>query len=204
MPTEQLNAPEIIWHKSKHYLNYQGQLKELYRKQADIRKYQHECLANFIISLGDNIYVEDMCFSGLQKRAKETEKNDKGKFKCKKRFGKTLGNRAPAMLISIIDRKLSYWDKHIIKIDTKAARASQFNHLEGTYTKKKLSQRWNDFNGIKVQRDMYSAFLIMNVSLDLSTFDMKKCNSRFSGFLKLHNQEVNRLRGQHNLSSIAI
>ena len=29
-----------------------------------------------------------MNYAGLQKRAKKTEKNDKGKFKKKKRFGK--------------------------------------------------------------------------------------------------------------------
>ncbi|MDE7093636.1 MAG: transposase, partial [Oscillospiraceae bacterium] len=37
---------KVIWKKSNHYLNYQNQLKEIYRKQADVRKYQHECLAN--------------------------------------------------------------------------------------------------------------------------------------------------------------
>ena len=34
-----------------------------------------------------------MNFAGLQKRAKNTEKNDKGKYKKKKRFGKSLDNR---------------------------------------------------------------------------------------------------------------
>ena len=55
---------KVMWNKSNHYLKYQDELKELYRKQADVRKYQHECLANEIISLGDNIYVETMNFSG--------------------------------------------------------------------------------------------------------------------------------------------
>lgn len=36
-----------------------------------------------------------MNFAGLQKRAMNTEKNDKGKFKRKKRFGKSLANKAP-------------------------------------------------------------------------------------------------------------
>ena len=58
-------SKKVIWNKSNHYIKYQNQLKELYRKQADIRKYQHECLANYIISLGDNIFVEHMNFSGL-------------------------------------------------------------------------------------------------------------------------------------------
>lgn len=195
---------KVIWNKSNHYIKYQNRLKELYRKQKDIRKYQHECLANQIISLGDTIYVETMNFAGLTKRAKKTEKNNKGRFKRKKRFGKSIANRAPAMLLEIINRKLSYYDKQLIKIDTWNAKASQFNHFDGTYHKKTLSQRWNDFNGIKIQRDLYSAFLIMNTGNDLKSFDIDKCNERFDNFYRLHNIEVKRLTGHKNLSSIAI
>lgn len=195
---------KVIWNKSNHYIKYQNQLKELYRKQKDIRKYQHECLANQIISLGDNIYVETMNFAGLAKRSKKTEKNNKGRFKRKKRFGKSIANRAPDMLLEIINRKLSYYDKQLIKIDTWNAKASQFNHFDGTYHKKTLSQRWNNFNGIKIQRDLYSAFLIMNTANDLKSFDVCKCNERFDSFRKLHDIEVKRLTGHKNLSSIAI
>lgn len=195
---------KVIWNKSNHYIKYQNQLKELYRKQKDIRKYQHECLANQIISLGDNIYVETMNFAGLAKRSKKTEKNNKGRFKRKKRFGKSIANRAPAMLLEIINRKLSYYDKQLIKIDTWNAKASQFNHFDGTYHKKILSQRWNNFNRIKIQRDLYSAFLIMNTASDLKSFNIDKCNERFNNFYKLHNKEVKRLTGHKNLSSIAI
>lgn len=195
---------KVIWIKSNHYIETQNQLKELYRKQADIRKLQHEILANEILSQGDNIYVETMNYAGLQKRAKKTEKNDKGKFKKKKRFGKSLANKAPAMLLTIIDRKLKYYDRQLIKIDTYSVKASQYNHFDETCTKKKLSDRWNDFNGIKVQRDMYSAFLIMNVNSDLKTINNDKCNETFENFYNLHNKEVDRLKGNKNLSSIAI
>ena len=195
---------KVVWDKSNHYIKYQNELKELYRKQADIRKYQHECLANYIVSLGNKVYVEKMNFAGLQKRAKNTEKNDKGKFKRKKRFGKSLANKAPSKLLTIIDRKLGYYGEKLIKINTFEAKASQFNHFNGTYTKKSLSQRWNDFNGIKIQRDLYSAFLIMNISEDLKSFDIDKCNERFENFYRLHNIEVDRLTGKKNLSSIAI
>ena len=195
---------KVVWNKSKHYIKYQNELKELYRKQADIRKYQHECLANYIVSLGNKVYVEKMNFAGLQKRAKNTEKNDKGKFKRKKRFGKSLANKAPSMLLTIIDRKLKYFGEELIEINTYEAKASQFNHFDKTYTKKPLSQRWNDLNGTKVQRDMYSAFLIMNIEDDLKSFDIDKCNERFDKFYRLHNLEVNRLKGYKNLSSIAI
>ena len=199
-----IKKQKVVWNKSNHYLKYQNQLKELYRKQADVRKYQHECLANQIISLGDNIYVETMNFQGLAKRSTKTEKNKQGRYKRKKRFGKSIANRTPSMLLGIIDRKLSYYGKNLIKIDTWSAKASQFNHFDGTYNKKKLSQRWNDFNGIRVQRDLYSAFLIMNVAEDLKSFDMNKCNERFENFYQLHNLEVERLSGHRNLSSIGI
>ena len=146
-----------------------------------------------------------MSFSGLQRRSKNTEKNEKGKFKRKKRFGKSLANKAPSMLLAIIDRKLGYHNERLIKINTQEAKASQFTHFTQTYIKKTLSQRWNNFgNGFKVQRDMYSAFLIMNISNDLKNFDINKCNERFDRFYKLHNLEVDRLKGFKNLSSIAI
>lgn len=195
---------KVTWTKSNHYIKTQNQLKELYRKQADIRKLQHEILANEILEQGDNIYVETMNYAGLQSRAKKTEKNDNGKFKKKKRFGKSLANKAPSMLLTIIDRKLKYYDRQLIKIDAYSVKASQYNHFDETYTKKKLSERWNNFNGIKIQRDMYSAFLIMNVNTDLKTINKEKCDETFENFLMLHNKEVKRLTGNKNLSSIAI
>lgn len=195
---------KVLWNQSNHCIKYQNELKELYRKQADIRKYQHECLANYIISLGNKVYVEKMNFAGLQKRAKKTEKNDKGRFKRKKRFGKSLANKAPSMLLTIIDRKLRYYGEKLTEINTSEARASQFNHFDGTYKKKSLSQRWNDFDGLKIQRDMYSAFLIMNINDNLKSFNIDKCNERFENFYRLHNLEVERLKGKKNLSSIAI
>jgi len=58
------------------------------RKQKALRKQSHEKLANYIISLGNQVYVEDMNFKGLQRRAKKTTVNKKtGRFKKKKRFG---------------------------------------------------------------------------------------------------------------------
>ena len=106
--------------------------------------------------------------------------------------------------VSLWNRKLGYFGEKLTEISTSEAKASQFNHFDGTYTKKTLSQRWNDLNGIRIQRDMYSAFLIMNISDDLKSFDIDKCNGRFENFYRLHNLEVDRLTGRNNLSSIAI
>lgn len=192
------------WIFSNRYFKLKNKLKDIYRKEADIRKYQHECLANHIISLGDKIYVEKMSFSGLQKRSKNTEKNEKGKFKRKKRFGKSLGNRAPSMLLEIIDRKLKYFRKELIKINTYSVKASQFEHTSQTYKKISLNQRWKIIGNNKVQRDLYSSFLIMNINPDLESINIEKCNNRFDDFIKLHSLEVNRLLCNKNLRSIGI
>ena len=195
---------KLKWNKSNHYKKIQLKIKELFRKQKVIRKQQHEELANDIIRLGKNIKVEQMNFQGLAKRSSKTEKNNKGKFKRKKRFGKSIANRSPAMLLSIIDRKLNYQNNYLIKINTKEVRASQYNHIEETYKKKKLSQRWTQVGNYKLQRDMYSAYLIKNVNKDLITIKKAKTRKGFNNFVKLHNAEVKRLTGKKNLSSIAI
>lgn len=132
---------KLHWVKSNNYIKLQNKLKELNRKQAAVRKLEHEILANKIIEMGDNFYVEKMNFKGLAKRAKETEKNDKGQFKRKSRFGKSIGNRAPAMLLEIINRKLLSYEKELQKIDTASVKASQFSHKTGEYNKKSLSTR---------------------------------------------------------------
>ena len=185
---------KLVWIKSNHYIKTQSKLRELFRKQADIRKYLHECLSNEILEQGDNIYVEEMNFKGLQKRSKKTSKNKKGRFKRKKRFGKSIANRAPAMLLTIIDRKLKYHNKELIKIQTAKAKASQYNHIDNTYKKKSLGTRWNDFGDFKIQRDLYSAFLIMNSNDTLDGFDLDKCNNTFNNFVVKHNIEIDRLK----------
>jgi hypothetical protein len=184
---------KLTWIKSKNYLKTQNELADISRKQACIRKQSHEKLANYIISLGDRILVETMSFNGLQKRSKKTTKNKKtGKFNKKKRFGKSLANKAPAMLIEIINRKLIYDNLEILKINTQKVKASQYNHFTGEYNKKELKDRWN--NDIEIQRDCYSAFLIMNVNGDLETINQELCNVTYSKFKEKHDIEINRLK----------
>lgn len=194
----------LVWKRSKRYNALIMQIREIYRRQAAIRLYQHNMLTNEILKLGDTFYVEDMNFKGLQKRAKKTEKNEKGKNKRKKRFGKSLANRAPAMFLTILDRKLGYFGKKLIKINTFTVKASQYNHVSDTYKKKKLYERWNDINGIRIQRDLYSAFLIQNVASDLKSVDKTKCDNKFSSFLNLHQKEIERLSNKRNISCVGV
>ena len=198
---------KLKWNESNKYTKTKNKLREIQRKQASIRKQSHEKLANHILNLGDKIYVEDMNYKGLQARAKETTINEKtGKHNRKKRFGKSLANKAPSMLLTILNNKLKFNGTHLYKIDTWTAKASQYSHIEDKYVKKDLSERWNDFGECKVQRDLYSAFLIMNIKDNLKEIDRDLCIETFNNFKELHNKEIERIRNSNNklISSMGI
>lgn len=172
------------WVNSNNYLRLKHRLNKLYRKLRINRKDSHEKLANIILMLGLDVRVEDLNIQSWQKRAKKTSKNKKnGKNNSKKRFGKSIANNAPAMLLTIIDRKLSYKGYSLKKIDTKACKASQYNHIDDTYVKKPLSQRTANVGGHIIQRDIYSAFLIKNTNNTLNKISRSKCNKDWNNFL---------------------
>ncbi|KEK26023.1 hypothetical protein [Bacillus gaemokensis] len=185
---------QLHWTYSKNYQKKLYQLKELYRKKVSYIKEQHGSLANVILSLGDEVYIETMHFKGLAKRTKETKTNKQGKFLSKKRFGTSIGNHAPAMLVEIINKKLGYTKQTVHKVNTITFRASQYNHIENSYEKKKLHQRWSQIGNHLVQRDLYSAFLLMNSDVDLQQTNRELCNKTFATFLRLHNQHIEELR----------
>jgi hypothetical protein len=83
-----------------------------------------------------------------------------------KRFGKSIGSRAPGMLVQIIKRKAPICCAKVTEIEPAAIKASQYNHLENNCIKAELSQRWKLIGGFAVQRDIYSAYLLMNISDD--------------------------------------
>lgn len=78
-----------------------------------------------------------MNYKGLQARCKENTINKKtGKYNKKKRFGNSLANKVPSMLLEIIDKKLKYEGLELLKINTAKVKASQYNHIEDKYIKK--------------------------------------------------------------------
>ena len=202
---------KLKWNKSKHYLEIAGKIRELERKNADIRKYQHTCLANDILAMGNQIYIEPMNYKGLQKRVKETQVDEKGRYKKKKRFGKSLANKAPAMFVTILKTKVEQHGGEVYEVDIMSYRASQCDHTTGEYTKHGLNDRWRILgNGDKVQRDLYSAFLIKNSNKTHDEIDLDKCSKTYDNFKKLHDTEIENirnevmLRGRKNISSYGI
>lgn len=182
------------WTYSKKYYQTKNKLRKIKTKQAETRALAHKTLANEIVGLGDRFVVEQMSFAGLQKRAKETKVNEKtNKIQSKKRFGATIGHRAPAMLISLIEQKCNAQGKTFIKADTKTVKASQFDHLTEEYTKHSLSTRVKFVGDDKVQRDLYSAFLLAHVEDDKKTVNVNACKSNFNTFLENQKQTMKEL-----------
>lgn len=182
------------WTYSKKYYQTKNKLRKIMTKQAETRTLAHKTLANEIVALGDRFVVEQMSFAGLQKRAKETKVNEKtNKIQSKKRFGATIGHRAPATLISLIEQKCKSQGKTFIKADTKSVKASQFDHLTEEYTKHSLSTRVKFVGDDKVQRDLYSAFLLAHVEDDKKTVNVNACKSNFNTFLENQKQTMKEL-----------
>ena len=180
------------WVKTKNYKKYEYRLKELQRKNALSRKYSIKEDVNYLTTLGNTVITEKNNAKALQKRSKVKGKQEKVskvkqkdgsikevyKNKKQKRFGKSILNRSPGYFYNELKKKLKVKEVNTIKF-----RASQYDHKEDIYKKKKLSEREHIFNdGTRVQRDMYSAFLLYCAKEDLENIDRDKCNKYFNKF----------------------
>jgi hypothetical protein len=174
------------WIFSKKYIKTKNKLNNIQRKLAAKRKMEHEKLANIILEQGNIIKVENMNYKKLQQNG----------------FGKQLRLKAPSMFLEILNRKLKCQNKELIKINTWTVKASQYNPYNNLYNKKSLSNRWHQWNNeIKIQRDIFSAWLIKNVDDSLEKVDRQKCLDEFEQFYNNYLVEENRLKQCDNLIS---
>ena len=201
------------WIYTKTYLRNLNRLRSLYRQKAAYIKQCHEQMVNELLSDSVNFIVEDMTFKGLQRRTKSTERQNKTtdivqkdgsikqvhKFKRKKRFGRSLNDRAPASFITILNRKAALYGGGVYKVQTKDFKASQYDHVEDNYKKAELKDRSKYVGGYKVQRDLYSAYLLKNSNTKFDKPDREKCIYGFENFLKLQNNLICEMK-KNNIS----
>jgi hypothetical protein len=186
----------LVWIYSNEYKKLRNELASLRRKKSVYLKESHNILVKEILSLGGNVFIEKMNFKALAKRAtfaEGEEKNSKGKFKRKKRFGKSIQNRAPGLFVLILERKLKELGFTLNYVDTYKFKASQYNHATNECVKYSLNARTKKVAGLRVQRDLYSAFLLENSKDTLDFSDKVLCDKNFDNFIINHNKEVNRL-----------
>ena len=174
------------WTYSKHYRKLKARHAELCRINAVNRQLAIREDANHLRSLGDVFITEPKNASKLMKRAKETTKNDKGKFNRKKRFGKSIRNRCPSGFQMAVQQRFETTGGMYIEVPN-MYRASQYDHTANEYIKKKLSDRMYKLkDGTLVQRDWYSSFLLYCYDFETEDIDRSKCVSEFKN---LYDQE---------------
>ena len=182
------------WKYSNNYRCLRMRYKALCAKRTAALKQWQEETAKGIISQCDTLYVEQMAFKGLQQRSKKTQAGKDGRPARKKRFGRSIQSRAPAQFCAALKRKLVAAGGTYHEVNTVTFRASQYNHETDTYRKKKLSNRHCTIRGEWVQRDLYSAFLLMNSDRSLEHADRSRCIAAFDTFLQAHNTCISEIK----------
>jgi transposase len=143
--------------KSNAYRRDQVILEDTSRRLAAYRKALQGQMVNRVLAMGKFINLEKLSYRAWQRM-----------------FGKSVGFRAPGMFVSILRRKAESAGGVVNEFPVRN-RLSQICHQCGTVEKKTLSKRWHHCDcGINVQRDLYSAFLAMNVVGD----DLDMCQAK--------------------------
>lgn len=134
------------WAKSANQRTVETQLANLHRQEAAIRKESHGRLVNRLLTQARHWKDDGVSPKALQKR-----------------YGKSVGTRAPGLLMSELTRKAERAGGSRTVINVWALKTSQYDHTTDDFAKKPLSQRWHLFRDGRgtVQRDVYSAFLAM-------------------------------------------
>jgi putative transposase len=130
------------WRKSARQKRTQAKLAELQRKFAAHRKSLHGHMVNRVLGMGDTFKLEKLSYRAFQRR-----------------YGKSVGQRAPGMFVSHLRRKAGSAGGEVDEFPTRPTRLSQTCHC-GMIEQKPLSQRWHRCAcEVVAQRDLYSAFL---------------------------------------------
>lgn len=194
-----------IWHTSLLYEKIMQEIRVLYRKKSAYIRQSHSGLCNKLLAYSDVFLIEGMDFAALAKKAKETSRSQKKsvvtmadgtkkeihKFKRKKRFGKSVNSRAPAIIIQILKRKCVQYGLVAQTTDTRTMKASQYDHTSGECTKHTLNDREVVLSdGTHVQRDLYSSFLHQHADAELKHPDREACIRDFPAFMRMHDQLI--------------
>ena len=208
-----LKKGKHTWVITKSCSRRKRELKSLYRKKAAYTKQSHEELANVLVKRANIFLTETMDWKALQKRSRKpperrqeapavTKKNGSVKqvrrFKKKKRFGSSIRDRAPSEFLAVLQRKCRQRRGDVITVDTKVVRASQYDHVTDSYKKVPLSCRMKEVGGHRVQRDLYSGFVIKHVMEDNRTVDRKACIRDFEAFLKAQDKCISGIKASGN------
>jgi hypothetical protein len=127
--------------RSKRYQELAAKRSERERCLKAERRRAHGEKKNRVLGVGTTVRSEANSYKGWQRG----------------RFGKRMKVQAPAAFMATLRNCHAC---RLEEFNPRPTALSQFDHIDGTYTKKPLSQRHHEFSdGSRVQRDLYSAFL---------------------------------------------
>ena len=134
--------------RSPRYLKLRSRLADAERRLAAGRKRDHGDLANRILERSNVIRTESLSYLSFQR--------------C---YGRSVKVRAPGAFMDLLNRKAERAGGKLETLNTWRLCMSQYDHVTGSRTKKPLKQRWHRLGDTAtvVQRDCYSAFLVMHV-----------------------------------------
>lgn len=201
------------WSFSNNYRRLRDKKRDIHRKIVAKRVISHNLLANQILALGDKFIVENNNIKSWQHRKQNTEINVNGKFKTKKRYGKSISNHSPSAFISILENRVKFMDGSFYKISTKNA-ASQFDFSCGDFVPHSLKERKITLsNGDKHQRDLLAAFNLQHIKdveykgkKDFENYDVVSMQQDYSAFKKMEEKEIDRINNSEikKLSSFGL
>ena len=145
---------------SKRYKEMKSELSALLGGVALERDISHDRLANLILSHGSHIIVDRTRWQALARRKKETScRKSDGRAMPNKRFGDSIGKRAPGALLSKVEERAGWCGGSYEEILSELAKTSQYDHIYNIWTKIALDVRWKKIGGkYWVQRDCYALF----------------------------------------------
>ena len=130
------------WNNSKNYLKLRCKKTDLERRKASYAKSSNRGLVNEVLRLGNNFKTENVSVKAWQKR-----------------YGKAISTKSPGFFQSELTCKAENAGGQLIKFSTRKTALSQ-THLDGSRTKKSLSQRIHeDATGVRMHRDIFVAYL---------------------------------------------
>lgn len=164
--------------RSNGYQTLRLEKSEAERILERTRRHSLGALSNRILALGNEGRAEKLSYKAFQRR-----------------FGKSVGRRAPGQLVELIRRKAANAGGGLEEFPTRTTRLSQLCHGCGSLVKKPLSQRWHDCAcGVMAQRDLYSAFLALCV--EEGRFDSARAETLWPGARMLLERAMSKLNHQ--------
>lgn len=202
---------ERVWHTNPRYDRLMREIRVLSRRKSDYTGHLHSFLCNRLIQQAGGFLVEKTDFSALAKRAGETSRSDRTMevvmadgtkktvvaCKRKKRFGRSVNSRSPALVLTILKRKCAQYGLTYEYTNTVTMKTSQYDHTSGECKKHALNERFITLSdGSVVQRDLYSSFLQKHADADRKTPDREACIRDFPSFLELHNKLIETMKAE--------